>query len=170
MSQRQGQRGGVPGLGPKRVEGGNEGGGGRMVSASSSVLASQPSNPKRETKDGKQDMELVASNNGGDKNDPSSSSSTSNNRGGKDGNATSTSDRQERPEKEEIYTYEAPWLVYGMNWSVREDKKFRLAIGSFVEEYNNKVSEQPKGELPNIAFASALYSSMIASQESGWRS
>jgi len=35
--------------------------------------------------------------------------------------------------------YEAPWLVYGMNWSVREDKKFRLAIGSFVEEYNNKV-------------------------------
>eukprot|EP00954_Amorphochlora_amoebiformis_P025075 1370690-Amorphochlora_amoeboformis.AAC.1 len=42
-------------------------------------------------------------------------------------------------EKKEIYTYEAPWLVYGMNWSVREDKRFRLAIGSFVEEYNNKV-------------------------------
>jgi len=42
-------------------------------------------------------------------------------------------------EKKEIYTYEAPWLIYGMNWSVRPDKKFRLAIGSFVEEYNNKV-------------------------------
>ena len=26
-----------------------------------------------------------------------------------------------------------------MNWSVRPDKKFRLALGSFVEEYNNKV-------------------------------
>jgi len=54
-------------------------------------------------------------------------------------NQTSSSDRAEKPEKKEIYTYEAPWLVYGMNWSVREDKKFRLAIGSFVEEYNNKV-------------------------------
>ena len=42
-------------------------------------------------------------------------------------------------EKKEIYTYEAPWLIYGMNWSVRPDKKFRLAVGSFVEEYNNKV-------------------------------
>jgi len=42
-------------------------------------------------------------------------------------------------DKKEIYTYEAPWLIYGMNWSVRPDKKFRLAIGSFVEEYNNKV-------------------------------
>eukprot|EP00958_Prasinococcus_capsulatus_P015270 scaffold1626_cov372-Prasinococcus_capsulatus_cf.AAC.24 len=39
----------------------------------------------------------------------------------------------------EIYTHEAPWLIYGMNWSVRRDKKFRLAIGSFVEEYTNKV-------------------------------
>ena len=26
-----------------------------------------------------------------------------------------------------------------MNWSIRPDKKFRLALGSFVEEYNNKV-------------------------------
>lgn len=43
------------------------------------------------------------------------------------------------PDKKEIYTYEAPWLIYGMNWSVRQDKKFRLAIGSFIEDYNNKV-------------------------------
>jgi hypothetical protein len=42
-------------------------------------------------------------------------------------------------EKKEIYAYEAPWLIYGMNWSVRPDKRFRLAIGSFVEEYTNKV-------------------------------
>lgn len=41
--------------------------------------------------------------------------------------------------KKEIYTYETPWLIYGMNWSVRPGMDFRLAIGSFVEEYNNKV-------------------------------
>ncbi len=29
--------------------------------------------------------------------------------------------------KKEIYTYEAPWQIYGMNWSVRPDQKFRLA-------------------------------------------
>jgi hypothetical protein len=41
--------------------------------------------------------------------------------------------------KKEIYTYTAPWPIYGMNWSVRADKKFRLALGSFVEDYTNKV-------------------------------
>ena len=41
--------------------------------------------------------------------------------------------------KKEIYTYEAPWQIYGMNWSVRPDQKFRLAVGSFIEEYNNRV-------------------------------
>ena len=35
--------------------------------------------------------------------------------------------------------YLAPWTVYGMNWSVRPDKRFRLAIGSFTEDYKNKV-------------------------------
>eukprot|EP01098_Paradermamoeba_levis_P003769 TRINITY_DN1673_c0_g3_i1.p1 TRINITY_DN1673_c0_g3~~TRINITY_DN1673_c0_g3_i1.p1 ORF type:complete len:373 (-),score=103.21 TRINITY_DN1673_c0_g3_i1:202-1185(-) len=39
----------------------------------------------------------------------------------------------------EIYTYQAPWLIYGMNWSNRPDKPFRLAIGSFLEDYTNKV-------------------------------
>lgn len=43
--------------------------------------------------------------------------------------------------RKEIYKYEAPWTIYGMNWSVRTDKRFRLAMGSFVEEYNNKVSD-----------------------------
>ena len=42
--------------------------------------------------------------------------------------------------RKEIYKYDAPWTVFSMNWSVRPDKKFRLALGSFVEEYNNKVS------------------------------
>ena len=41
--------------------------------------------------------------------------------------------------RKEIYKYEAPWTLYGMNWSIRPDKRFRLALGSFVEEYNNKV-------------------------------
>ena len=41
--------------------------------------------------------------------------------------------------RKEIYKYDAPWTVYSMNWSIRPDKRFRLALGSFVEEYNNKV-------------------------------
>lgn len=45
-----------------------------------------------------------------------------------------------QPKRKEIYKYEAPWTVYSMNWSVRPDKRFRLALGSFIEEYNNKVS------------------------------
>ena len=44
------------------------------------------------------------------------------------------------PKKKEIYKYVAPWTVYGMNWSVRHDKRFRLALGSFIEDYKNKVS------------------------------
>jgi WD repeat-containing protein 68 len=46
---------------------------------------------------------------------------------------------QESQKRSEIYTYEASWQIYGMNWSVRKDKRFRLAIGSFVEEPKNKV-------------------------------
>ena len=42
--------------------------------------------------------------------------------------------------KKEIYKYIAPWTVYGMNWSVRQDKRFRIAFGSFIEDYSNKVS------------------------------
>jgi WD repeat-containing protein 68 len=47
-----------------------------------------------------------------------------------------------QPKRKEIYRYEAPWMVYAMNWSVRPDKRFRLALGSFVEEYNNKVNKK----------------------------
>lgn len=39
----------------------------------------------------------------------------------------------------DIYKYEAPWPLYSMNWSARPDEKCRLALGSFVEDYNNKV-------------------------------
>ena len=41
--------------------------------------------------------------------------------------------------RKQIYTYEAPWLIYAMNWSVRDSGRFRLALGSFIEEYSNKV-------------------------------
>jgi len=41
--------------------------------------------------------------------------------------------------KKEIYTYRAPWLIYGLSWSVRADQSFRVALGSFIEEYRNKV-------------------------------
>ncbi|KAH9366824.1 hypothetical protein HPB48_021126 [Haemaphysalis longicornis] len=45
--------------------------------------------------------------------------------------------------RKEIYKYEAPWTVYSMNWSVRPDRRFRLALGSFIEEYNNKACRNP---------------------------
>ena len=52
--------------------------------------------------------------------------------------------------RKEIYTYQAPWLIYSMNWSVRVDQKFRLAVGSFLEDYTNKIEivqlNEDKGE------------------------
>ena len=48
-------------------------------------------------------------------------------------------ERQSESKKKEIYKYLAPWTVYAMNWSVRKDKRFRIAIGSFIEDYRNKV-------------------------------
>ena len=56
------------------------------------------------------------------------------------------------PKRKEIYKYEAPWTVFSMNWSVRPDKRFRLALGSFVEEYNNKVQVRAFELLMIIAF------------------
>lgn len=43
--------------------------------------------------------------------------------------------------KKEIYTYEANWPIYGLNWSLQADpsKRCRLAVGSFLENYNNKI-------------------------------
>ena len=44
-----------------------------------------------------------------------------------------------KPTQKEIYDYLAPHPVYGLGWSARTDKPFRLAVGSFIEEYTNKV-------------------------------
>ncbi|CAM9808333.1 unnamed protein product [Phaeothamnion confervicola] len=43
--------------------------------------------------------------------------------------------------RKEIYTYEAPWTVFSMGWSQRQDERsmFRLALGSYKESYNNQV-------------------------------
>ncbi|KAG8070855.1 hypothetical protein GUJ93_ZPchr0006g41206 [Zizania palustris] len=41
--------------------------------------------------------------------------------------------------RSEIYTYEASWNIYGMNWSVRRDRKYRLAITSLFERFTNHV-------------------------------
>jgi hypothetical protein len=48
--------------------------------------------------------------------------------------------RHPKPGKE-IYTYHAPWPVYAMDWSKAPTEKggFRLALGSFIEEHDNKV-------------------------------
>ncbi|ORE11513.1 WD40 repeat-like protein [Rhizopus microsporus var. microsporus] len=41
----------------------------------------------------------------------------------------------------EIYQYDAPWLIYALDWCKTpiEQKSFRLAIGSFIEDSNNKL-------------------------------
>lgn len=41
-----------------------------------------------------------------------------------------------------IFRYTAPFDLYASGWSCRSDPhlKFRLALGSFIEEYNNKVT------------------------------
>jgi len=51
-------------------------------------------------------------------------------------------DENEKDEsvKKEIYSYKAPWQIYGLSWSYRADKKYRIALGSFTEDYKNKVS------------------------------
>ncbi len=58
--------------------------------------------------------------------------------------------------RKEIYKYEAPWTVYAMNWSVRPDKRFRLALGSFVEEYNNKVNSCVTSRIA-VCYVSTLF-------------
>lgn len=46
-----------------------------------------------------------------------------------------------QPPTKEIYQYDAPWATYALDWCKTpiEQKSFRLAIGSFIEDSNNKV-------------------------------
>ncbi|KAJ6807048.1 WD40 repeat protein [Iris pallida] len=66
---------------------------------------------------------------------------------------------EEQQKRSEIYTYEAPWHIYAMNWSVRRDKKYRLAIASLLEQYPNRVDivqlDDSTGEIrsdPSLSF------------------
>jgi WD repeat-containing protein 68 len=45
----------------------------------------------------------------------------------------------ETENKKEIYTYDAAFTVYAMAWCRRPGEKFRMAIGSYKEEYSNQV-------------------------------
>lgn len=46
--------------------------------------------------------------------------------------------------RKEIYSYDAPWSVYGLASSQRPGAEFRFALGSFMEEYSNKVQVSGK--------------------------
>jgi hypothetical protein len=39
----------------------------------------------------------------------------------------------------EIFTYDAGWPAYASAWSTHPNRPFRLALGSFVEDYANRV-------------------------------
>ena len=51
--------------------------------------------------------------------------------------------------KKEIWTYEAPWAVYGLAGSMRSGAEFanRFAVGSYIEEYCNKVQARRVNQL-----------------------
>ena len=52
---------------------------------------------------------------------------------------SSSSSSSDARGKKEIYTYEAPWTCYAMGWCRRPDGRFRMAVGSYKEEYSNQV-------------------------------
>ncbi|KAL9645046.1 hypothetical protein ABK040_004538 [Willaertia magna] len=55
----------------------------------------------------------------------------------------------------DIYSYQSDWMIYAMSWSVRKDQPFRLGIGSFIEEYCNKIEiiqlNENKDQLEKVA-------------------
>lgn len=57
----------------------------------------------------------------------------------------------ETPRKE-IYTFKAPWTVFSLAWSHRQDSQFRLAIGSYVEQYSNAVQVVKKHPHENTLY------------------
>jgi len=68
------------------------------------------------------------------------------------------------PQRKEIYTYKAPWTVFSLAWSnrIEQNSQFRLAIGSYIEQYNNtvqilktKYTLQPNSEYPTMQIYSA---------------
>jgi WD repeat-containing protein 68 len=56
------------------------------------------------------------------------------------------------------YTWSAPWMVYGLAWTARKDRPFRLAVGSFLEEYSNRVQLVTLDETRNEFVADPKFS------------
>lgn len=55
-------------------------------------------------------------------------------------NESGKMDVSETENRKEIYTYDAPWTIMALAWAKQDTaSKFRLAIGSFVEQYSNCV-------------------------------
>eukprot|EP01061_Rhynchopus_euleeides_P011042 TRINITY_DN20615_c0_g2_i1.p1 TRINITY_DN20615_c0_g2~~TRINITY_DN20615_c0_g2_i1.p1 ORF type:complete len:349 (+),score=46.27 TRINITY_DN20615_c0_g2_i1:36-1082(+) len=42
--------------------------------------------------------------------------------------------------RKEIYMLDLPWAANGLSWSMRADRPFRLAVSSYMEEYQNRVN------------------------------
>lgn len=65
--------------------------------------------------------------------------------------------------KKEIYTYRAPWQVYSLAASNRTtpEHAFRFALGSFIEEYSNKIQiiqlDDERGEFVSRAVVDHPY-------------
>ncbi|OAF68297.1 hypothetical protein A3Q56_03962 [Intoshia linei] len=41
--------------------------------------------------------------------------------------------------QQRVYQYRFPSPIYACNWSFRNDKILKLAVGSFIDDYNNKI-------------------------------
>ena len=68
----------------------------------------------------------------------------------------SGSEHKTRHNKKEIYHYSAPWKLYGINWSVRPDRRFRIAVGSFIEDYSNKFIVHYIGFLSKLIYKCSI--------------
>ncbi|ORX50209.1 WD40 repeat-like protein [Hesseltinella vesiculosa] len=41
--------------------------------------------------------------------------------------------------QKDVYQYDCPWPIYALDWCKSRDSAFRLALGSFIEDNNNKL-------------------------------
>lgn len=46
---------------------------------------------------------------------------------------------EDHGKRKEIYTYKAPWNIYGMSFCRNPQLKYTMALSSFQEEYLNTV-------------------------------
>ncbi|ORZ17050.1 WD40-repeat-containing domain protein [Absidia repens] len=69
----------------------------------------------------------------------------------------------------DVYQYTCPWPIYALDWSKSKDEQnsFRLAVGSFIEDNNNKVKtdhlygqqqqQHPNSDFTAVAEADSYY-------------